>query len=1219
MASVWVIHAPEEEFGAAELEEEQGREEDVIQDHKNQLAEELHSGVEISTAIQNLEIGTERTTNYIEETRKILMDHQSVFAHDDSNLQCIKGVEHRLELTDYTPLRQRPYKTDAKSQEIIDEIVVGLLENGIIEPSNSDWASPVLLVLKKDGSHRMCVDYRRVNKVLLKDQWPLPRIQDILDALGGAKVFSVLDLKSGFFQVRMAEESMKYTAFITKKGLFQYLYMPFGLATNPSAFSRVMHLVFMDMNWVEIIFYIDDVIIFAATVADHNRILLKFLLRCLQFHITLNLKKCEFLKDSVLYLGYIISDKGLQPNPKKVEIVKNHPTPVTKKQLQSFMGTINYYRRFIKDIAIITTPLNKLLRKNVRFVWSEECETAFRQLIEALVSEPILGFPDFTKDFLLQVDASKTSLGYVLSQIKDEEEAAIAFGGRSLNKHEVNYSVYEKEGLAVVSGIKYFHHYLYGRPFTVFCDNTAVTWLFAQKQPVGRICRWICSLMEYDFTIKYKQGRLNGNADGISRIPPVGAVEDSFMQRLAQGQGTDVMLGQLKEQLQLGNKLKGYVLDDNDVIWKVHHEGDAATDFKLAVPYAMRKEILTANHDSVLAGHGGVSKTYSRINKRYHWENLYKDVVAHCRKCHVCTYKKDVHHHKAPLNPVPVESPFEKVFLDLVGPLTPSNGYAYLIVFICALTKWIEVRPLVSSDAKEAAEAFFVSVVTTHGCCRTLITDRGTNFTAVLFSELCKLVQVEKLHVTASHPEGNGVVERVNGTIVKMLALFVNDHQDNWSELLPAVVFAYRTSYHHSIKMTPFEALFGRTALLPLDLEHYTMPRLPEEQLGRLNEYREKIGLMQDKAKTTYRDTQEKVKVRYDKNAKVKSFQPGDVVLLRIMKQKKGVSPKLADKFAGPFEVLAQLSEVNYRIRDINSNREDTVHTNRMKLLPDKQEEPEVTQDMVDELFGTSEGEEDFEGFSEVESSEDDSADANVVDAQPRRLPLQVRRGYTLFTLGVNICFMLMLCGFPLPASAGSPDIGSVYDCSLIRHEGLYTLPRDLVCEDFAKIERVHTFKAEVKHFKQTTQTINLYHCKQEQVTLACNEDFFGEEHKQLSIKPQKVSDGLCRQAVTSKITPYGMLVKRSSNTWISRDRKSFHCKWLRKEIVTFSRIRVTRYHGVVLNDNKVLEQDVTETECTVLDKSVPVEQLQSVIIWLYNARTNGTFSSHWAHIGLSS
>ena len=238
----------------------------------------------------------------------------------------------------------------------------------------------------------------------------------------------------------------------------------------------------------------------------------KLLTRCEAVQLTLNLKKCEILRDRVLYLGYVVTAEGLKANPAKVEIVKNHPTPKTKKQLQSFLGMINYYRRFIKDVAKITSPLNKLLQKNVRFIWDDECEQAFRKLIEALVSDPILGFPDFEEEFTLHTDACERSIGYVLSQVIDKTETAIAFGGRALNSHEMKYPTFEKEALAVIAGIKHYHHYLYGRHFTVYTDNTAVTWLYSQKEPKGRVARWIMYLLQYDFDIKYRQGALNAGS-----------------------------------------------------------------------------------------------------------------------------------------------------------------------------------------------------------------------------------------------------------------------------------------------------------------------------------------------------------------------------------------------------------------------------------------------------------------------------------------------------------------------------------------------------------------------------------------------------------------------------------------------------------------------------------------------------------------------------------
>ena len=320
--------------------------------------------------------------------------------------------------------------------------------------------------------------------------------------------------------------------------------------------------------------------------------------------------------------------------------------------------------------------------------------------------------------------------------------------------------------------------------------------------------------------------------------------------------------------------------------------------------------------------------------------------------------------------------------MDLVGPLPISQGNAYIIVFICAMTKWIEAFPIRTPDAEDAARAFFKGVMLRHGCCRTLVTDRGTNFTSLLFSELCKLLQVDKIHTTAFHPEGNGLVERANGTIVKGLALLINEEQDDWSELLPMILFSYHTSYHRSIGMTPYEAMFGRNAITPRDLEHYKTPKPSSTRnnnaIEQIQKYRELLEKMQQRAKDMNLKAQEDRKERHDAKATNKRFRPDDEVLLKVFQYKRGTCPKLSDKFMGPYTVITQVTKVNYLIQDNATKKQQTVHVNRMKFLPanekrtiEESEQLELSEEQYEEMFGDSRMET-FHGFQEEEEEEEE-------------------------------------------------------------------------------------------------------------------------------------------------------------------------------------------------------------------------------------------------------
>ena len=1238
--------------------------------HSKALAEEITTKKEITEMIKEKNIGELETPEQREEVRTILMQFKDVFANDEEDLQHMEGFEHQLELTDYTPIRQRSYKTDAKSQEIIDETVEKLLKSGIIEPSNSEWSSPVILVKKKDGGHRMCVDYRKLNKVLRKDEWPLPRIQDILDTLGGSKYYSVLDLKSGFFQIKMAQDAKKFTAFICKRGLFEYGYMPFGLLSNPAAFCRAMRLAFGDMDGKELVFYIDDIICFAPTVNGHNKVLGKFLDRCMKAHLKLNFKKCEILKRKVTFLGHVISAEGIEPNPAKIEVVKNHPMPKTKKQLQSFLGLVNYYRRFIRDVANISAPLNSLLRKNVRFRWTPECERAFRKLIELLVTEPILSFPDFDKEFQLQVDASNTSLGYVLSQEKDGEETAIAFGGRTLNKHEINYSVYEKEGLAVISGIKHFHHYLYGRHFTIWTDNTAVTWLYSQKEPKGKLARWIMSLLEYDFTVKYRKGSLNGNADGISRIPAVATVVDVGLEELVKNQEEDGYLKEVLEKIETREVADKYLRDENKIIWRRTRSINELDDgYRLAVPEKMQGEILKINHDDILAGHGGINKTYGRINRKYHWPNMYKDIVTYCHQCQVCCFKKSGSSRKAPLLPIPVKEPFENVFMDVIGPMPMSDQYSYLIVFVCALTKWVEARPLRSADAKDAAKALFEEVFTRHGSVKNLITDQGSNFTSALFSELCKLLRINKIHTTAFHPEGNGTVERLNGTLIKMLAIFIEKNQKNWVDLLPAILFSYRTGIHRAINMTPFEAIYGRRVLMPQKIEQYAMPKLKQEAEEQVKHYIGKIKLVQEKARENNQKAQERSKKHFDKTAEVTNFRPGDLVLLKVKARIKGRTPKLEDKYFGPFEILAQISAVNYRIKKKDSNKEMTVHVNRMKALTTEQLKNDK---QMAELIGGSD-EEEFERFTDEEQRGDHNTragndikpneDEEILEHRYEKGKLQFliqngRQNEAKWTPEKNvqkqkrveymkklnryetrskregdvatiICevettqyqkfgaywaivllMVLLGCGLSI-ARAELPNWGPVYDCDVTIRQGIYALPDELTCKHNFHAAKVDKYKAEVQQYHPGKISVRMYHCHAKEVTKECKENFFAAKDRSRHEKEVLVTKQECMNAVKKKKSKYGRLVKAGVHRWQTDNIKPYRCLWWRDKIVKFTQFTVSQYIGVLKGEDKKIQQMLTATVCFVENQfCIPKEQPSTVLVWIRKSFTRVLYRS---------
>jgi hypothetical protein len=465
----------------------------------------------------------ERSSQYLTEDEKsqvakLLYEFQDIFSTGDKDLGQTGLVQHTINTGDAPPARQRYRRLPFAQQAEADKHVDDMLERGVIEPSSSPWASPIVLVKKKDGSTRFCVDYRKLNSLTVKDAYPLPRIDDTLDALCDAKWLSTMDLASGYWQVELEEGAREKSAFAVRGGLFQWRVMPFGMCNAPSTFERLMEKVFTGLHWKILLLYLDDIIVHGKTFGDELIRLRTVLQKLREAGLKLKAKKCHFFQKEVGFLGHVVSEQGIQTDPEKIKSVAEWKTPTCVTEVLSFLGLASYYRRFIKDFATIASPLHKLTEKEKAFDWNEDCETAFQTLKQALTQSPILGYPRPGEEkFILDTDASGQGIGAVLSQVQDGQEIVIAYGSRSLSKTERNYCVTRQELLAVVYFVKYFRQYLYGQEFKVRTDHAALKWLLNFKNPEGQLARWMEVLAEYNFIIEHRAGRSHGNADGLSR------------------------------------------------------------------------------------------------------------------------------------------------------------------------------------------------------------------------------------------------------------------------------------------------------------------------------------------------------------------------------------------------------------------------------------------------------------------------------------------------------------------------------------------------------------------------------------------------------------------------------------------------------------------------------------------------------------------------------
>lgn len=456
-----------------------------------------------------------------EALSSLLVQHAEAFSKYKGDIGRCSLVEHRIHTANNPPIKQAPRRLPILKREAATTEVKRMLDQDLITPSKSPWSSPITLVKKKDGSLRFCIDYRKLNEVTRKDSFPLPRIDDSLDALGGNKYFSVMDLSSGYWQVGVHPDDQGKTAFVTTDGLYNFKVMPYGLCNAGATFERLMELVLAGLHWTTCLLYVDDIICFSKTADEHISRLKEILYRIKEAGLKLSPNKCKLFQREVSFLGHIVSETGVSTEPEKVKAVKEWPIPRNVHELRSFLGTASYYRKFCKSFCDIARPLHKLTEKQNAFVWTVECDSAFKKLKQALTTAPILGYPRSDSEYILDCDCSGYGIGAVLSQKQDGVERVISYYSKSLTKAERNYCVTRRELLAVVNSVKHYHHYLYGTPkFTIRTDHSALRWLLKSfKNPEGQISRWIEALSAYHFEIEHRAGRSHGNCDGLSRIP----------------------------------------------------------------------------------------------------------------------------------------------------------------------------------------------------------------------------------------------------------------------------------------------------------------------------------------------------------------------------------------------------------------------------------------------------------------------------------------------------------------------------------------------------------------------------------------------------------------------------------------------------------------------------------------------------------------------------
>jgi len=737
-----------------------------------------------------------------------------------------------------------------------------LTEKGFIEPSKSPYGAAVLLVKKKNGSLRMCIDYRALNKLSVKNKYPLTRIDDLLDTLQGAKYFSGIDLASGYWQIPIAPEDIEKTAFRTRYGSYQFKVMPFGLTNAPATFQRIMNDLFRPYLDKFVVIYLDDLLIFSKSKEEHMEHLRTVLSLLKKNTFYAQTAKCTFFATEMQFLGHVITAEGIHTDPAKIATITALPTPANVKELRSFLGICTFYRRFVPNFAKIASPLTDLTGE-VAYIWSAAAQEALESLKTKLASAPVLVQPDFTKDFVLHTDASDTAVGAVLMQDQGQGLQPIAYESRKLTPAEKNYPVHEKELLAVMYALKQWRHYLLGAHSKVQTDHKSLTFIQTQPHLSQRQARWMETLQEYDVTIEYLKGEANVVADALSRLPMdrqelrIHSLQVLKTHGLSvrRSEGNDDIAADILQQLKKqGLRRVTYACvthteEATSLLEKIKraYEKDTITQallhrlksqplittrraneyelrdgliFKLGDPCrllipndtAIKGALMREHHDSTIAGHLGRDKTLEALSRHYFWPKMAMDVASYVRSCPHCQQVKPTNQPpQGLLMPLPTPAyRWEQITMDFIVGLPPTpRGHDSVVVFVDQLTKMVHVAPMQSTfTARQTARVFFDTVFRLHGMPSLFISDRDTRFTSSFWTNLVQLLDTKLSMSTAFHPQTDGQTERANRTFEDMLRSYCDEDHSTWDELLTPLEFAY----NNSCQASTFLLKYGTTA-----------------------------------------------------------------------------------------------------------------------------------------------------------------------------------------------------------------------------------------------------------------------------------------------------------------------------------------------------------------------------------------------------------------------
>lgn len=874
-------------------------------------------------------------------------------------------IQHEIHTHDVAPIRMKGKPLNPVMQEKLKEQMDNWRRQDVIEPSNSPWSFGLLPVDKPNGKIRWCVDYRRLNDITLKDAYNLPNIEDNLARLAHSRVFSTVDGSGAFHAVTIKPEHREKTAFSTPWGLWQFKQMPFGLCNAPSTYSRLVQRVLEDIPTTIALPYLDDCCIHSKNLPDHFKALRRVFDAHRKAKLMLQPAKCHLFRKEVDYLGHKITAKGILPRDEYIAIVRDWPLPKTIKEWRAFLGKAAYYRKFIPKFSQISGCLYNLLSKeteqdpkNVKVGDAEK--RAFEEIKESLISAPVLAYPDFSSSapFILDTDWSKDpgAIGGVLSQVQDGEERVICYGARKLTKAERNYSSNKGELLAVIHFMRAWRYYFQHRPFILRTDHQALQWIRTMEEPKGMVLRWLETLSNNNFTIQFREGKKHGNADALSRTEHArepteeeqrAAEEEACNQlqalieehrispsELRKRQEADEDLRKVRQWVKTKKKparkeirqesttLRQYLtlyellyLNENDVLYRRAVEGEFFTEDRICLPSSLQDFTIKSCHEDT-GGHMGVNITQQRMIQRFYFPGIYKAVESFIGSCLICQKKagraKDQRH---TLISVQEGSPFQKISIDYVGPLRQSrNGNIYLLTVRDCFTRWLEAIPTDRMTAERTAQLLETHIFSRFGVPEQMHSDQGTQFTSETFDDICKILNIRKTETPAYNPKSNPV-ERAHRDLNAVLRAITQETDQDWEEALGTALLALRTARNRHTGVTPFYAMYGREAKIPIDLIYHNHQEWKPDHSLYGKELEERMQAAYRHMRVNIKASIERARINYDGKLHGEPLEPDHLVWLftPVINPNKG--RKHSVYWSGPWRVVEKLSTILFKIR----------------------------------------------------------------------------------------------------------------------------------------------------------------------------------------------------------------------------------------------------------------------------------------------------------------